>query len=349
MRLPLILAALFCLTSVRAEIGNGTGLQISAAGDILGSFGKGSKDKLIPREGEVLVFAPIDQLFDGVINLAAHDEAGKVFFEVHEMTIGSTKLIPRSRFRIGQLFLGIGRLNQFHRHDWPFTSAPKVQSDFLHEEGVNDTGIEYGYLFPTPFYLDLTVGVANGWIFGHAHSEGFKPKGPTHYARLATFNTLFWDGGMQTGLNYLGRTDSAGTKVTLLGVDHTAKWKENTILTFLLQSEVWYRIKTPSGGASEKTLGFYVYPQYGISPSWSVGMRIDGYSVLSLEDASKSHIGNYDYGFVPTVTYKASEFSTIRASMNFKGHLSQGVESSPERVFEIQSVFILGSHPAHDF
>lgn len=344
-----ILFCLILISSVARSDSGGTGLQISAAGDIVGNFGGTSDNRLTPREAEVVLYAPVDHLFDGTASLAAHEESGKYFFEIHELHIGSSKLIPRSRFRLGQFFLGIGRLNQFHRHDWPFVSAPKVQSSFLGEEGVQDTGVEYSYLFPTPFYLDLTLAITNGWVFGHAHTLGEKPYVPTHYVRLVTYNGLFYDGGMQTGLNYVGRKDSQGANTILLGLDLTAKWREAQILKFLLQSEVWYRILSTSGQPSEHTLGFYVYPQYGFTPSWSLGLRVDGYSVLNLRDASQNRIPNYDYGLVPTLTYKASEFSTIRASYGFKGHLSDLKESNSERFFEIQGVFILGSHPAHDF
>lgn len=332
-----------------AEVGQGTGLQLSVAGDIVGTFGSTAQNRLDPREAEILLYAPIDHVFDGLVSLAAHNEQGQVFFELHELTFGSSKLIPRSRFRIGQYFLGIGRLNQFHRHDWPFISAPKVHSDFLNEEGIQDTGIEYAYLLPTSFYLDLTVGITNGWVFGHSHTQGTKPNVPTHYARLATYVDLFSDGGMQTGLNYLGRKDSAGENTTLLGLDLTAKWRQDKILRFLLQSEFWYRVKSPKNAETERTLGFYIYPQYGFSSTFSAGLRIDGYNVLSLKDAGGNKISNFDYGLVPTLAYRASEFSTVKASYGFLGALKEGKDTNPQRVFEIQAVFILGAHPSHDF
>ncbi len=347
--LVVLIGMVFLSSFSKAESGDGTGLQLSTAGDIVGSLSKDGKNKLEVREAEFLVFAPIDHYFDGVLNLAAHQENGAALFEIHELTIGSTKLIPRSRFRVGQYFLGIGRLNQFHRHDWVFTSAPKVQSEFLHSEGLNDTGIEYGYLLPIPFYLDLTVGVTNGWVFGHAHTEGSKPYFPTHYARLATYNGLFANGGMQTGINYLGRTDNQGTKTSLFGLDLTAKWKEASVLKFLFQSEGWYRIKTPSSGVSEGAIGFYLFPQYAFTSTLQLGVRFDGFTITTLQDATGAQIANFDYAMVPTLTYKASEFSTIRASYNFKGTRFQGQTINSEQVFELQAVFILGSHPAHDF
>jgi hypothetical protein len=196
------------------------GLQTSVAVDIVGnafSREKGSPaSKLNVREAELFLYAPIDHLFDGVLGIAAHQEKGAALFEIHEATIGSNKLIPWSRFRVGQYFLGVGKLNSVHRHDWPFTSAPKVHEEFFGKEGVDDTGIEYSVLPPLPVYLDLTIGVTNGWKYGHVHNSGKEPKTPTHYLRLANFVGLPLDGGLQTGLNYLSRKDSESTRTARL-------------------------------------------------------------------------------------------------------------------------------------
>lgn len=333
---------------------SGSGLQFAVAGDIVGRFGltqqSGVLNRLEPREAEVLAFAPIDHLFDGQLSLAAHQEDGKAFFEIHEMFIGSTKLIPRSRFRVGQFFLGVGRLNQFHRHDWPFITAPRVQREFFNaEEGTLDTGIEYSWLTPLPFYFDVTAGITNGWVFGHSHDLGTKPYVPTHYLRAATYTGLPGNGGTQIGFNYIGRKDSAGTGTTLLGIDATAKWREAQFLRFLFQSEIFLRMQTPKGGDTTNTLAFYLYPQYALDQNLSIGLRFDGYTVLGLKNALGQSAGNFEYALVPTVTYKASEFSTIRAAYTHLDGEIAGVNVSSQRIVELQAVFILGAHPAHDF
>ncbi len=348
--LVVLAVALFSPLSAWAESNGlaGTGLQISGTGDLVGTFGD-DKNRFDPREAEIMFYAPIDQLFNATLTMAAHNENNQLHFEVHELWLGSTTLIPRSRFRAGQFFLGFGRLNQIHRHDWPFISAPKVQSTFFDDEGVIDTGLEYSFLFPTPFFLDLTMGITNGWTFGHDDSGGAKPYLPTHYARLVTYNGLFSDGGMQTGLNYVGRKDNVGTQYAHLGVDLTAKWREAQTLRFLFQTEIWYRIKSPQLVDSEKALGFYLYPQYGLNQNWYAGLRLDGFSILNLKDAGGANVSNFDYGLVPTLSYKASEFSTVRAAYNFIGSLQRGAEINHQHLLELQAVFIIGTHPAHDF
>lgn len=331
---------------------NPTGLQQAASIDLVGKAGSGvdgATDRFLPREAEALFFSPIDYIFDGMLNLAAHQEAGVATFEIHEAYLGSTRLIPRTRFRVGQYFLAIGRLNQFHRHDWPFISAPKVQRDFFHEEGILDSGAEFNWIAPLPFYLELTAGICNGWTFGHSHNVGQAPLVPTHYLRGATYTSLPWDGGVQTGLNYLARRETDGTQWTYWGLDLTAKWRESQILRGLLQSEAWLRIQTPSGNPSEATLGAYVFPQYGFDPSWYFGIRGDYWTVLTLKNALNRRVFNVDYSIVPTLTFKVSEFTSLKAAYTFQKSIQGNQNLGSSRTFQIQTVFNLGAHPAHDF
>lgn len=343
----LVFLALFSLAASAEQ--KGTGLDISAAADIVGQTGPEGTRRLDVREAEFLLFAPVDHLFDAQISFSAHTEVNGLFAEVHEAFIGSTRLIPRSRFRVGQFFLGFGRLNQFHRHDWPFTTAPRVQKTFFDAEAAKDTGVEYSWLTPLPFYLDLTIGVTNGWVFGHAHTLGLKPLSPTHYLRALTYFDLPWKGGMQVGLNYVGRRDDQGTGVTFLGVDATAKWREAQALKFLFQSEFWLKLERPRSGPSTDTFGFYIYPEYDLGERFSAGLRFDFLTVTSLAFASGAKVPNYEAALAPQVTWKPSEFSTVRLGYTYRLKTSNGVTIGYERFAELQTVFILGAHPAHDF
>lgn len=347
-----VVSLLSGLLSSAVHASDGSGLQTAVAVDIFGQAGtprEGKADRLEVREAELILFAPIDPLFDGQLNMAAHQESGVALFEVHEAYLSSSKLIARSRLRLGQFFLGIGRLNQFHRHDWPFVSAPKVQREFFDKEGVNDSGLEWSYLLPLPFFLDLTGGLTSGWTFGHAHSEGQRPLIPTHYLRAATYLELPGDGGAQLGLNYLGRKAANETQQRYLGLDATAKWREGRTLKFLFQSEIWLRALTPGGGETEDTLGAYMFPQYGFDPSLQFGVRADYFSVLNQKNAVGGSVSNSTIALIPSLTYKASEFSTLRASYTREWVSQQGAETQASDLIELQATFILGAHPAHDF
>ena len=112
-------------------------LQTSVSADIVSSAALSDKDEapleayngMKVRTAEFMFFSPIDQTFDGALNFAAHTEGNVVFStpEVHEAYIQTSKLIPRSRLKMGQYFLAIGRLNKFHQHDWPFVITPLTQ------------------------------------------------------------------------------------------------------------------------------------------------------------------------------------------------------------------------------
>jgi len=341
------------LSSVTAFAEAGTGLQTSIAVDLVGQAKlnedtTGSTDSLIVRGAEALFYGPIDHNFDGQMSLAAHGEGGIPHFELHEAFIGSSKLLPRSRFRVGQFFLAIGRLNQFHQHDWPFITAPEVHKTFFAKEGVLDTGVEYAYLLPFPFFMELTAGITNGYVFGHDHEAGKPPLLPTHYLRTANYLALPWEGGSQIGLNYVGRRSNEGTSMTLLGLDFTAKWKETTVTQLLIQSEVWHRAQTARGGSTENALGFYVYPQYYLGGGFFAAVRFDYFSILNSQDSFGTPLTNYEIGIVPMLQYRSSEFAQFRLAYNYQPKNVSGTKSTGH-LLEFQAVFLLGAHPAHDF
>lgn len=336
-------------------------LQTAAAVDLLYpvSIEDNGTDinKLSLRSAEFTLFGPIDHLFDGVLTFAGHNDEGEFVFEAHEAFVGSSKLIPRSRFRLGKFFLGLGRLNQFHQHDWPFTSAPKVQRAFfnpgrgaLEAEGAADTGGEFSTLLPLPFYLDLTIGVTDGYCFGHCHGSGRRPQRPLYYLHPVLFFELGENAGLQLGLNYLSRKDHAGEETNLTGLDATFKAREGKILRWLVQSEIWHRAVHPLAAKSTSTVGSYLYTQYGFDSELAMGVRLDGYSELNRSFATTGEKQNdFDYAIVPSVTYKPSEFSTLRFSYAHEVDTTQGESDVRDRRFELQFTYILGAHPAHDF
>ncbi|MBY0371944.1 TonB-dependent receptor [bacterium] len=323
------------------------GLKTSVSVDTNSQFGlsKGSEgnDRISVREAELLLYSPADHMFDGQLNVAAHSEGGVMHLEVHEAYLGSSKLIPRSRFRLGHFFLGVGRINQIHRHDWPFTTAPRYHREFFAYEGAQDTGLEYTYLFPLPFFLEVTAGLTNGYVFGHDHSTGSKPKTPTHYARAVTYFSMPGEGGAQLGLNYLGRTDNAGTKKTLAGLDFTAKWREAQVLKYLIQAEAWHQWLN-----STRQWGFYLFPQAHIGDGFYVGARLDYYTDTSLTYGGGGAYPNGNLTIVPSLLYRSSEFVTARLSLT-QDFERQGTTTQSSQMIEFQAVFFLGAHPAHDF
>lgn len=325
-------------------------LNFSAALDVTAPIGLDdySNNKLGIRSAEFMLYAPVDTTFDALINFAAHNEDGEYHAELHEGYISSSKLIPNLRFKAGMFFLGVGRLNQFHQHDWAFISAPKVQSEFFADEGVHDTGLEFTYLLPTDSYWDITVGVTDGYQFGEEDTVE-KPHVPTHYIRPSTFIDFGDAGGLQIGFNYLGRTDGQGLQTQLTGLDFVFKKKEGNFNRWLFQSEIWNRVQNSETTERADQIGAYFYPEYGFSARWFLGMRFDAYTDNSLKFDDGGKRDNLDYAFVPTLTYKNSEFVTWRLAYTHEVNNVAMEADQINRVIELQFIAILGAHPAHSF
>ncbi len=330
-----------------------SGLEISIAGDLVFERGLSADsralERLSPRSFELVFYAPIDHRFHAVASATAHDERGEFVFETHELWLGSSKIIPRGRFRIGQIFPAFGRLQRFHQHDWPFIAAPEVHTRFFDDEGIIDTGVELSYLLPSSRFLELTLGATSGFTFGHTHIEGTQPDVPTHYMRLATSFGAGFLGDAELGLNYVGRTSFENTDTQISGVDFVAKKREAKTLKYLLQSETWYREETRDPGGRERSLGSYIYGQYGFNPRWQLGLRLDGFTVQSQRDALGRSEDNFNFAWVPTLTYRSSEFATFRLAYNDQRDTVDGRTVDRDRFLQLQATFILGAHPAHTF
>ncbi|WP_413585377.1 hypothetical protein [Bdellovibrio sp. HCB274] len=332
-------------------------LNFSAALDVTApyNFEDDSNNKMGIRSAEFMIYAPLDPTFDALINFAAHDHDGEFHTEIHEGYISSSKLIQNLRFKAGMFLLGVGRLNQFHQHDWPFITAPKVQTEFFGDEGMHDTGLEFTYLLPTESYWDITVGVTDGYQTvsedhgDHTHESSERPTAPTFYIRPSTFIDLGETGGLQIGLNYLSASDSHGVRTELAGLDFVFKRKEGNFNRWLLQSEIWNRVQNSDLTERSNQMGAYIFPEYGFNPRWFLGLRMDAFTDLSLSYDDGEHRDNLDYAFVPTLTYKNSEFVTWRIAYTHEvNNVSQEADQI-NRVLELQFIAILGAHPAHTF
>ncbi len=334
-------------------------LNTSAAVDLMLplSFDDSSENDLQVRSAEWMFYGPIDHLFDGRLNVAGHKDDGEFVFDVHEAHIGSSKLIPRSRFKAGKFLLGVGRLNPVHQHDWPFVMAPKVHRRFfnpgassLRAESTADTGLEFSWLAPTEQFLDVTLGLTNNRCYGHCHDEGPRPPRPLYYIRPTTFFAVGSNADLLFGLNHLSRVNAAKVQVDLWGFDATLKQRQGSILRWLVQTEWYLQIQKKTAIRDVEQAGFYIFSQYGLTPHWSLGLRLDGFSELNMKFVTEgTKRRNFDYGITPQITYRASEFSQVRLAYSHEVETLEGVADARDRQVQLQMVFLLGAHPSHDF
>lgn len=349
----LFILFLLFVTKVMAQ-GNPTGLETMVAGDMIYDQGlnPGSEavDKLRMRGVEVGFFAPVDYQFDAVMMLAAHDEGGETMVELHEMFLSTSKVFPGTMIRAGQFFLGVGRLNRIHQHDWPFIKAPKVHETFFAEEGVFDAGIEGSHIFSFENPITLTLGLMSGRRWGHAHSDGPVPQIPTHYTRISFFTPINTRAGVDLGLNYIGRKDASENRYHLAGLDFTYKKREARHVAHLFQSEMWYQnLKNAIGEVTEQA-GVYFFNNLAFNQHWSMGARLDMYKDFSITNAlSGKKLNNISYGGMVQAGYRSSEFARFTAALSHEFYREEGLTLSRDTRFQLQLTFIIGSHPAHDF
>jgi len=348
-----VLVSLFTLPAVYSQelLSN---LQATGAADFVSTVYTSQEDErafdLNVRSAEFMVSGSIDHYFDGLINFAGHTEEGEFELVLHEGYVSSSKLIPYSRFRVGKFFLGVGRLNQFHQHDWPFTDAPQAHNTFFAEEGVTDSGLEYTFLFPTTHFFELTAGVTRNYCYGHCHADVAKPPRPLFYLHPVTFFEFSSQTGLQLGLSYLNRKDDAGIQTHLAGLDMTFKHRQGKRLVWLLQAEAYYQDQGSDSVDNIRQVGGYCLTQYGLSPSWLLGLRLDAFSELSMKfQTTNQKRDDLDYAIVPIVTWKPSEFSTLRLSYTLDVDTTKGDKDTVDQLVQLQFNFILGAHSAHDF
>jgi hypothetical protein len=317
------------------------------------------------REFEFSAFSKIDQTFDGVLTLSHHNELeqGHAHTEVHEAFILSSQIFDLSTVKIGKFFLGFGRLNRFHRHDWVITEAPFVQKSFFGNEGAKDTGIEYKRNLPK-LQSSMTFGLTSGNEFNHSaehdHEEEAehnhsKAKAPTGYLRYATFFELDDQKGVDIGLNVISRRDEQSHKYMYYGLDLIYKNKTGRFLSTLLQLEIWTR-QLEHDDEKHTDSGAYVYLEKGINRHHALGVRLDHYIQDEREDGGEEHGHSVDGLEVEdamsalslSYTYTNSEFSKIRFTLEHGNGIH--VEDSDTESYTrglIQFVFNIGAHPAH--
>ncbi|MDE0214268.1 MAG: hypothetical protein OXN22_09340 [Deltaproteobacteria bacterium] len=98
--------------------------------------------------------------------------------EIEEAAVQTTSLPVN--VTAGRFFADFGRFAQFHPHELPFVNTPLSLTRMVGGESLG-TGVQWRYLFPTPFYLALTGGVFNE--IGHAHGgegHGHGEEGAEH-------------------------------------------------------------------------------------------------------------------------------------------------------------------------
>lgn len=341
------------------------GADIVATGDSAG--GEEIRDGAVVREFEFSANSQIDHTWEGVLTLAYHNELQlqDEAVDVHEAFLFSPKIFDGTTVKLGKFFLGFGRLNRFHRHDWIFTEAPVYHKDFFGNEGVIDTGAEISSI--TGGNMRTTIGVVSGsdFVHTHAHEEGEEdghdhasegqPYTPTGYIRIASFKEITTQKGFETAVNFIARNDSEGTRFHYAGLDFIYKNRVAQYVQDLVQAEVWNRATfEKSEQDSIDEAGGYLYYQRGFNRHHALGLRYDFYNPELHKDEGEEHrevdglhvVGDYS-AYTLSYIYTNSEFMKTRLTLEHSNGLEIDEEKDQVTRFYAQLVFSIGAHPAH--
>lgn len=232
----------------------------STADDIEGGLELGGHD---PNQNgftiqgvELNLQGAVDPYFRANANiLFGIDAGGESYLELEEAWMETVSLPWNLQVRAGEIFTDFGRINLQHPHQWGFVDVPLAAARYLGPDGLRNPGARLGWLAPTPFFAELSLGIQDSQgetaasfrssQDGHGDSAdddlpfGFRhldnDRGVSHVGdmlftpRLAmSFDltdsqTLVIGGSGAFGPNSSG--NSGDTRTQIYGVDAYWKWK----------------------------------------------------------------------------------------------------------------------------
>lgn len=337
-----------------------------AAADIVGVNNQTEdyEQDIFVREFELALHSKVDQNWAAALSFVYEKTANseETATELHEVYVQSSNVLPGHTLKIGQFFLGTGKLNRVHRHEWNVTTAPLFFETYFGDHGAIDTGVEYTHRFGTSQNLQVTLGGMKGNEFVHEHShdesaekEPTNAQWPTHYVRLGGFKEFDTLTGLEYGLNYIGRKDAEKTAWHYSGLDFTFKKREGKKLSWLVQSEFWNRTYKMNGSDEFSDSGYYLFVDKGLNQHHSLGLGVTGFSPdKDVPEESHDHgarAAHDDYNsYMVFYTYSNSEFMKYRLTVEQETGLEiDGEEDQDNYRYQVQLLFNIGKHPVHLF
>ncbi len=320
-------------------------------------------------ESEFVFSANVDDWFYGQITAAVEQEDGSFNISLEEAFLDTLSMPANTTLRFGRFYSSVGYLNDKHAHTWEFADQALPYRAFMGSQ-YGDDGIQFRWLAPTDFFLELGGEVFRGSNFPAAGdaSDGLGTKslfvhlgGDLGYSHSWSAGFSWLDaeardrisGDVDNPLNFNGSSD-------IYIADFVWKWAPNgnireRNLTF--QSEYFWRNEkgqytlpdtdNPLNIDNDAT-GWYTQLVYQWRPRWRVGMRIDG---LSQDGAAGQLLGtpldslNEDpLRYSIMFDYSNSEFSRIRLQFN---HDESGLNNDNQ--FTLQYIMSIGAHGGHEF
>ncbi len=307
------------------------------------------------QEAELQFSSDVDSYFRAEATIGIHEEEeehaeGETseehehHYKVHpEEVFVETISIPNLTIKAGKFFIDFGKANTFHSHNLPFITKSKVQEMAFGTEGYSDTGLEFSYLSPLPWYSEIklsTLQADNAELFseGH-HSMAYNMK----WKNLWEINddlTFEWS---MSGLKYSSHdhdNNSIENKTNIYGSDITFKWRptEKGKYSSLLWTTEYINFDK-KGSELKKNSGLSSYLKYQLSRRFFIQTRYEVTSLTGFNNPKKIKSKDLLLAFVP------SEFSSIRLQYA----VSENGTNQDDKKILLQLNISIGAHPAHKY
>ncbi len=357
--------------------------DIGIAGDFIGNLTQynvqkaqggtfsGLENRFFPREVELSLFGQVDPYARAEVRIETGESTRgeELTVNLAEANLTLMTLPFNTQAKLGQMRNRFGLTNQIHEHDLPFIDRPDVLVQFFGDEGLVEKGVEFTWVPPLPFYLELLGGVFNGdneTAFGLGSL-----KYPLATGRARTFFELGDFGAIQLGMSVANGLQPDRLNNLILGWDLKYKYVpegwQHALLT--LAGEVLYQMRrvnvfgedldgdgvpdTPNEKRTRHRVGWYGYGEvqpvrFGPLSRFSLGFRYD-WTEYPTNPGHQWAVQPY-LSFMPSeflrfrVGYKHTEGNTPGCCTN----TDVGSARIKDELF-FQSSFILGAHPAHPF
>jgi hypothetical protein len=325
--------------------------DISAIGQLYGTYtndtlsGAHDKTSLTLGETELNLDAALNPYFNGAFVLAI-DGDGAV--EVEEAYATMVRGLPFNlALKAGKYRLNFGKLNQTHPHAYPFLRTPRVLDPTAAkllpgEESFNDVAAQASTLIPVvgSWAITASADFLEGQSF-HTEETGVAHGWLAHVANTFSLDPAQFDigGSITQGINNV----QFNTKTTLIGLDAKTKIACSPVYTMTAGSEFIYKqsknADTNGTINPDNRYGFYVYINNSFKTRYNAGILYEQYQEPGNDDKINRAIK-------PFVGFAVLEESTlIRASYEYFA----SAQSQKTNTFEIQLLFSMGPHKAHQF
>ena len=317
------------------------------------------------RSAELNLEAPVDPFLKAWAVITGSNQG----IDVEEAAMQTTALPYNLTVRGGRVFAPFGRFSAWHDHELPMVDRPNSLNIFVGGEAHAD-GLEVNYLFPTPFYLEGTIGDYNrigadnirvDILGGNSFNEW------TYLGRLHAYGEVTDSLGFDVGASEAWTPKAGqdhptvgalagnavsdpqnGSERTLSGVDLTLRYQPavgGLYKGFIWGTEVLQNdertFDPATGGVTGRSVSYAGYSN--IESKVGRVLRVGGYADLTELPYQNRSISRSYAGYL---TFEITEFDRIRLQYtrvmnNFSGDLT----SMPGTDFGYND--LVGMHPGN--